>query len=290
MEFSQAVRTGRLWASLILLAAWGARPAILPAREDQTPRQIAAMPSAEEIERNLLLAVNRERVTRNLPVLRSSPELVRLARKQSADMAELSVLSHSSASGKSFTERLAEAAVTFAANGENVARANTFDADLIHRSLMESPGHRENILDPEFDEVGIGIFQAGGKICYVTEDFLASLVPKTPGEVRALVAGVLNAIRAEKSLPPVILVDEVNRAADALARDQAAGRPPLPMSVFPEGTFMLFVSGPELGRIAATIRDRCREPYGESGIGIHFSRSPDHPGGAYFICIISKKS
>jgi uncharacterized protein YkwD len=290
MEYNKAVRTRRLCAICVLLAAWGARPLILPAREAPAPRQIAVPSSSDEIERELLQAINRERVARNIPVLRSNPELVRLARKQSADMAGLNDLSHVSASGKSFTERLAEAAITFAANGENVARIDTFVADLIHRSFMESPGHRERVLDPAFDEAGIGIFQADMNAYYVTEDFIRSLVPKTAAEVRGVVAGVLDEIRAENNLPPVILIDEVNRTAEALARDQAAGGTPPPGPLFSGETFMLFVSGPDLNVLAAMIRDKCRDPYGWGGIGVQFGRSPDYPGGAYFLCVISKKS
>lgn len=84
-------------------------------------------------------------------------ELTILARRHSQDMASLSRLSHFSTSGKSYLERLVAEALYFADIGENVAFSETFRADIIHHSLMESQEHRRNILTPSFDLVGIDI-------------------------------------------------------------------------------------------------------------------------------------
>lgn len=273
----------------ILLAAGGVCPSLWAAREVPAFRPITVMLSAEEIEQGLLREMNWERAVRNLPVLRSSSELVRLARKQSADMARINVLAHVSATGKTLGERLAEARVAFAVSGENVARSKTCLADLIHRSFMESPRHREMILGRDFDEVGIGVFRTEGPVYYVTQEFIDSVAMKTEAEVHAEVAGAWNDIRAEKGRPPVMLVEEVDRKAEALARDRAAGRKPEAMPLLSGEAFVLFVSGPDPDRIVASIRENALEPFGRGGIGVRRLRGPNIPGGAYLVCIIGKK-
>lgn len=49
--------------------------------------------------------------------------------------------------------------VKFLSAGENIALAPTLET--AHQSLMNSPGHRRNILDPDFGRVGIGIVDGG---------------------------------------------------------------------------------------------------------------------------------
>jgi uncharacterized protein YkwD len=274
---------------VLLIALWTAAAAAI-AVETGPPRgrdaQSAAASPLEEIERDLLLAVNNERAAGRLPALRLSSALVGLARRHSAEMARRNVLSHESATGKSFTDRLVAAAVPFAANGENVARSGTFLAEVIHRSFMESPGHRQNVLSPEFDEVGIGIVRGAGGLYYVTEDFIRSLVEKPRAEVRGIILGVLNRARAVANLPPVVLVEEADRTALAFAASQASGRTPSSVPAFFGQTLVRLAAGPDIGMTTDAIKDKDLARYGRAGIGVQFGRSPAYPGGAYFICVL----
>jgi len=272
--------------SALFLAALTVGPQAVGGLPQRPEGQTAALPSFEEMETNLLSAVNKERASRNLPVLRSAPALVRLARRHSEEMARLDVLSHESASGKSFTERLTDAVVTFAANGENVARSGTYDAGRIHQSFMESPGHRENVLHPEFDEVGIGIVRGAGNTYYVTEDFIRSLVRVPDSEVRAAVLGVLNEARARAGRPPVVEVGEIRRTAEVFVRNSAAGKASPSIPSFFGPTLMRTVIAQDLDRISAAIRVKGLERYGRAGIGVEFSRTREYPGGAYFVCAL----
>ena len=278
----------------LLIPALGALPAAVPGHEPVALRgrgpdagqQIPGLPSTEEIEKELLAAINKERAGRNFAVLHQSRALTDLARSHSAEMARGNILSHESSDGKSFTDRLAEAGVAFAANGENVARSGTFVADLIHQSFMESPGHRENVLNLDFDEVGIGIIRGPGTSYYVTEDFIRRLVQRPAAEVRALVLGALDEKRARKDLPPVVLIDEVGRTADAFAAAKAAGRELPPVPSFFGKTAVRLAIGPELAQVIGVIRESDLTGYGRAGIGVAFSRGPEYPGGAYFICVL----
>lgn len=256
------------------------------APEPSQGQQVAGLPSTEEIERDLLAAINKERAGRNLAVLRPSVALGGIARRHSSEMARRNILSHESQDGKSLTDRLAAAEVSFAANGENVARSGTFVAGLIHQSFMQSPGHRENVLNREFDEVGIGIVRGPGDTYYVTEDFIRGLVQKPPAEVRALVLGALNEMRARKNLAPVVLIDIVNGAAESFAEAKAAGRALPPVPSFYGKTTVRLAIGPELTQVIGTIKENDAGSPGRAGIGVRFGRSAEYPGGAYFICVL----
>jgi len=109
------------------------------------------------IEQTIFKLINEEREKLGLSLLKFSPPLNLIARKHSQDMALREDIFHLSSSGKTYSERLVEEDIFFKKNGENVAFSESFMAEFIHQSFMKSPGHKENILDPEFDEVGIGV-------------------------------------------------------------------------------------------------------------------------------------
>jgi uncharacterized protein YkwD len=281
-------------AFALLIASLGAPSAAVPGHESaEVPGrgpdpglQITGIPSTEEMERDLLAAINKERGASNLPILRQSRPLTDLARNHSAEMARRNILSHESAAGKSFTDRLTDAGVPFAANGENVARSGTFVADLIHQSFMESPGHRENVLSRDFDEAGIGIVRGPGNTYFVTEDFIRGLVQKPLAEVRALVLGALNEMRAQKNLAPVVMIDVVNRIAEAFVKARAAGRELPSVPSFFGKTAVRLAIGPELAQVMGVIKENDLAGRGRAGIGVWFSRSPEYPGGAYVVCVL----
>jgi hypothetical protein len=201
-------------------------------------------------------------------------------------MARRNILSHDSASGRSYTDRLVEADVLFAASGENVAQSWSTAAEMIHQSFMNSPGHRANILNGDFDQVGIGIVRGRANVYFVTEDFIGSLERRTDAEVRALVLGVLGKARAAAGLSHVVLVDEADRMAAALSAEKAAGRrPPQVPGYFGEALVRVVV-GPDLAMMTDTLREADLAPYGRAGIGVAFMRDRDYQGGAYVLCVL----
>ncbi|HYA48860.1 MAG TPA: CAP domain-containing protein, partial [Burkholderiales bacterium] len=144
-------------SALVLLAAGLISLACVVSAAAASGRQASLIPDPFRVEKDLLAILNRERAAHGLPTVRLASSLVGLARKHSAEMARTNVLGHDSAGGKSYTDRLVDAGILFAANGENVAQSWSPSADSIHQSFMNSPGHRSNVLNRDFDEVGIGI-------------------------------------------------------------------------------------------------------------------------------------
>jgi uncharacterized protein YkwD len=106
--------------------------------------------------------LNYERRSRGLGALRAEPRLRRAALRHSRDMVERRYLEHVSPDGVPFDRRIAAAGFRIGPRtvvGENLAtgeRANGSPAVIVE-GWMGSPGHRRNILRPQFRLIGIGI-------------------------------------------------------------------------------------------------------------------------------------
>lgn len=111
---------------------------------------------SEEIMVNL---VNQERVKGGLSALILDENLRAIARGYSADMFRRGYFAHYSTEGKSVADRLLEAEIDFLVVGENLAYAPT--VQLAHQGLINSEGHRANILSKEYSKVGIGAMDGG---------------------------------------------------------------------------------------------------------------------------------
>lgn len=249
-------------------------------------RQTPGLPDPAQMERDLLAVLNLERTSRGLTAVRPSSGLTALARGHSAEMARRNILTHDSAAGRSYTDRLVDAAVLFTANGENVAQSWSSAAEAIHQSFMNSPGHRANVLNRDFDEVGVGITRGRANVYFVTEDFIGSLERQTDTEVRATVLGVLDKARAAAGLPRVVLVDEAERTAGLFARERAAGRKGPPVPAYFGEALLRIVVGPETAMMADTLKAPDLGSYGRAGIGVAFMRNAEYPGGAYVLCVL----
>ncbi len=122
-----------------------------------------------ELESEMLQLINSERAKADLSPLRADEELARVARQHSADMFARSYFSHISPDGDTPFDRIRQANIIFLTAGENLAIAQTLP--LAHEGLMDSPGHRANILRPAFGRAGIGILDGGIYGLMVTQLF-----------------------------------------------------------------------------------------------------------------------
>jgi uncharacterized protein YkwD/uncharacterized membrane protein required for colicin V production len=122
-----------------------------------------------DLEREMLLLVNEERRREGLDTLVMDPELVPVARRHSVDMFARGYFSHFTPEGRDPFDRIRAARVPFRTAGENLALAQS--VEIAHKGLMNSPGHRANILQPLFGRVGIGIVDGGIYGIMVTQNF-----------------------------------------------------------------------------------------------------------------------
>ncbi len=123
----------------------------------------------EDLEAEMLILVNDERKKEGLPALKADPEMKRVARLHSADMFAKGYFSHMNKEGESPSKRARDENVGFLTAGENLALAPTLK--LAHTGLMNSPGHKANILHPAFGRLGIGILDGGRYGLMVTQNF-----------------------------------------------------------------------------------------------------------------------
>jgi uncharacterized protein YkwD len=123
----------------------------------------------EDLEEKMLDLVNEERQKEGLPALKADPEMRVIARAHSRDMFARSYFSHYSPEGETVADRARKAGIPYLVAGENLALAQTLR--IAHRGLMNSPGHRANILQKSFGRVGIGILDGGMYGIMVTQNF-----------------------------------------------------------------------------------------------------------------------
>lgn len=110
-------------------------------------------------EKDMVVLVNQERVKKGLKELSLDENLRSIARGFSADMFTRGYFSHYSPEGKSVADRLLEANIDFLIAGENLAYAPNLEA--AHKGLMNSEGHRANILSTDYNKIGIGVLDGG---------------------------------------------------------------------------------------------------------------------------------
>lgn len=171
-------------------------------------------------EQQIFQLLNRERHSRGLSTLVFDDRLQWAARKHSQLMASRGEVEHQLAGEPKLAIRLGEVALRYDASGENVAR--TSNPERAHVALMNSPGHRANILDPQFNAVGIGVVNTPDGI-YVTQDFARRLPNASVEEAEERTAANLNKLRRGVGLvnwKRVPAPELRRRACEMAARDK----------------------------------------------------------------------
>jgi uncharacterized protein YkwD len=121
-------------------------------------------------EDRMLVLINEARAQVGLSPLHADPLLQQAAREHSADMYQRHYFSHNTPDGKTPFDRLAALRFHYVTAGENLAFAT--DVDTAFNSLMQSPDHRANIVNPDFRCVGIGAYKGlNGYEEMFTQDF-----------------------------------------------------------------------------------------------------------------------
>lgn len=109
----------------------------------------------ESSENQMFGLVNKERTGRGIGSLTWDTKLVNVARNYGKLMWQDHYFGHYDPEGHDVGDRLTAAGIPYTLAGENLALAPT--VEIAHTGLMNSPGHRANILDSEFHKVGIGV-------------------------------------------------------------------------------------------------------------------------------------
>ncbi len=141
-------------------------------------KEIASAPShggtATSKEQEMINYINQARSNAGLPPLQVNSRLTDAARAKSRDMAVNNYFSHNSPTYGSFTSLLSRYGVSYRAAAENIAWNSNGSVRSAHNSLMNSPGHRANILGSNYRQVGVGIHVRSDGRHYYTQLFVGN--------------------------------------------------------------------------------------------------------------------
>lgn len=122
-------------------------------------------------ERAMIDMVNRDRADNGLPALKFDAGLRAGALAHSKDMSANNFFSHTSPTQGSFSARLKASGAKYSSAGENIAMYGSVAK--AEAGLMNSPGHRANILGTSFTRIGIGIVYNQSKGAYYITQWFA---------------------------------------------------------------------------------------------------------------------
>jgi uncharacterized YkwD family protein len=139
----------------------------------ETPAPDPSIPDVNGLtadEGKMLELVNQERQKLGLKPLKIDMRLVDLSRKKSKDMIDKNYFGHTSPTYGTPFDALKNNGISYRYAGENLAGAPTVER--AHSGLMNSPGHRANILNPNFTHIGIGVVEGGPYGKMFTQTFI----------------------------------------------------------------------------------------------------------------------
>ena len=131
------------------------KPTPTPPPTTETP-PISGL-SATEME--VVRLVNIERQKGGLAPFTASSELSNVARKKSEDMAKNNYFSHTSPTYGSPFDMMKSFGIKYNTAGENIAKGQA-TAQSVVTGWMNSPGHRDNIMNPKFNKIGVGLYKS----------------------------------------------------------------------------------------------------------------------------------
>ena len=273
----------------VLLAAASAFAGAPAASPDTAPKstwtQVSPYdnPSYDtDAEAQLLEMANADRSRAGLAPLKMDDGLVLAARRHAAEMASKGQLSHQFPGEAALPDRLSlNSDLHLNRAGENVAIATT--AEDAHQALMASPPHRDNLLSPNFNVAGIGVYRSGTRI-YVAQDFGSSVATYSLQQAQELVATSVEQLRTQSRMPRLQRVDDTGMQSSACAMAQAdslSGAAPAPGAYMLRYTSMTPDTLPN--GISKVIAQRGLHTY---SAGTCYARTQKYPNGAYWVVLL----
>ena len=167
----------------------------------------------------LLRLLNRTRASHGLAPLEAHRGLADVATAHSHDMIEHDFIGHRSPTTGAAADRVQRAGYRSGLILENIGRG--YSAATIHDGLMESPGHRANVLNPDVTHVGIGVVaeEEGSRVAFVATEVFIQMAQEidtgaAPAQLLAMINEGRTARGAESVASDEVLAREAQRAAE----------------------------------------------------------------------------
>lgn len=129
-----------------------------PQQETQNKQQATA--GISQVGQQVIDLTNEQRKQNGLPALQADTKLSGVAQKKSEDMRQNGYFSHTSPTYGSPFDMMRDNGISYKAAGENIAQGQPTPQEVV-KAWMDSPGHRKNILSPDFTHIGIGYDPSG---------------------------------------------------------------------------------------------------------------------------------
>ena len=146
------------------------KPDSAPSNPNTTPEQ---KPSTDfsSYQQQVLDLVNAERAKRGISALTLDSSLSSVATKKSQDMVNKNYFDHTSPTYGSPFDMMKQFGISYRSAGENIAKGQKTPQEVV-AAWMNSEGHRKNILNPNFTNLGVGIAKDSNKTTYWTQMFI----------------------------------------------------------------------------------------------------------------------
>jgi uncharacterized protein YkwD len=235
-------------------------------------------------ERRLFALINQERVKAGLPPLQYDERLGRAAQKHTQVMIQNDSLSHQFDGEEPLQLRLSDEHIRCDHDGENIALDSNLE--VAHTMLMQSPHHRENILGPQFNAVGIGIVRSD-ELIYITEDFARVLPDYSELEADAVAQQAIEEYAKSQGVPVPVRTPRPQlkqMACDMALDDQLASKK---AGALPSVSSAVAWNASDLAKLPSNLKRLLAQPLTSGySLGVCFAPSVTHPGGLYWLVMV----
>lgn len=143
-----------------------AKPEVTPDKSTGEKQETSSELSA--FEQEVVKLTNAEREKQGLAALKIDTELSKVARAKSQDMKDNNYFDHNSPTYGSPFDMMKKFGISYTTAGENIAQGQQTPEEVV-QAWMDSPGHRENIMNSSFTHIGVGYVESGN---YWTQQFI----------------------------------------------------------------------------------------------------------------------
>ena len=160
-------------------AATSSKPAAVtskPAATSSKPAAVTSKPAAASsnngtYEQQVVNLVNQERAAAGLSALTVNTKLAGMAEKKAEDLRDNHYFDHNSPVYGSPFDMMRQFGISYKSAGENIAKGQRTPEEVMN-GWMNSPGHRANILNSSYTEIGVGYVTDGSGTGYWVQEFI----------------------------------------------------------------------------------------------------------------------
>ncbi len=236
-------------------------------------------------EQQLVQLINQERASQGVPALVVDQRLAQAARKHTSLMVEHKALSHQFDGESTMEIRFADENLRSDQQAENVDVSK--DVPAAHRGFMHSPPHRANILNPNYNVVGVAVIRSSEHV-YVTEDFAHRITAYSEPEADAVLQQAVETYATAEGMSPPVRKSEPqlrHMACDMSLNDSLQSQKAADLPGVQEVATWTAAVPSDLPVSAKELLSHPM-PSGYS-LGACFAPSVSQPGGVYWVIMVT---